>query len=87
MRRPDGMTVAAERPTADKLLADIESLSYMLDWSIRTTRRKHAAGLIPRPIRIAGAVRWRVSEIQEWVAVGCPDRRRWEALQRTQQQS
>ena len=37
---------------------------------------------LPRPVRIGGAVRWRVEEISAWLASDCPDRERWETLQK-----
>jgi predicted DNA-binding transcriptional regulator AlpA len=63
---------------APKLLVGIDGLSRMLDWSQRTTRRKYAAGLIPKPLRLSGSIRWNVAEIRAWVEAGCPDRKTWE---------
>jgi len=69
-------------PDSDRLLVGISALARMLDMSTRTIRRKHSAGQIPRPLKISGSIRWRISEINRWVDAGCPDRARWEAMQR-----
>jgi len=49
--------------------------------SLRTWRTWDAAGLIPRPVRIGRSTLWRVDELREWVAAGCPCRQEWEARQ------
>jgi predicted DNA-binding transcriptional regulator AlpA len=76
-------TAASDHPAAiehvPKLLIGIGGLSQMLDWSERTTRRKYSAGLLPRPIKISGSIRWNVEEIRRWVNAGCPTRAAWEA--------
>jgi predicted DNA-binding transcriptional regulator AlpA len=41
--------------------------------------RYSAAGRIPRPIRLAGRVLWRRTELLAWTAAGCPGRKVWEA--------
>jgi len=45
-----------------------------------TLWRLHAAGKLPRPLRIGGATRWRGEEIKGWIGAGCPSRDRWEAM-------
>jgi hypothetical protein len=50
------------------------------DVGLRTWRAWDAAGLIPRPLRIAGCVLWALPELRAWRDAGCPDRRTWEAL-------
>ena len=49
--------------------------------SLRTWRTWDAGGLIPRPVRIQRSTLWRVDELREWVAAGCPRRDEWEARQ------
>jgi predicted DNA-binding transcriptional regulator AlpA len=77
-------TNEADRTTkvesAPKLLVGIGGLSQMLDMSARTIRRKFSAGLIPKPLRLSGSIRWSVAEIRAWVEAGCPDRKTWEAM-------
>jgi predicted DNA-binding transcriptional regulator AlpA len=43
--------------------------------------RDAAAGRVPAPIKLGGRTLWRVRELQEWVAAGCPPRKLWTALQ------
>lgn len=38
----------------------------------RTWWRYVSSGRAPAPVRLGGAVRWRKSELAEWIAAGCP---------------
>ncbi len=60
---------------------DARRLAELLGLSLRTIRRFDSAAVLPRPIRIGGAVRWRYDELKAWIASGCPDRRRWESAE------
>jgi predicted DNA-binding transcriptional regulator AlpA len=52
----------------------------LLATSERSVRRAHHAGKLPRGLRVtAKCLRWRRDELLEWIAAGCPDRKRWEA--------
>jgi len=44
----------------------------MLQISTRTLWRLNSAGSLPAPVRLGGAVRWRLEEIKIWIARGCP---------------
>ncbi len=70
-------------PTTKPLLADAAEVGEMLVLSVRTIRRLDCSGKLPRPVRIGGAVRWLVADIEAWLAAGCPDRQRWEAMRGT----
>ncbi len=61
------------------LLISADELARLLRRSRRTIGRLKAAGKLPKPVRSGGGVLWRRAEIDEWVRVGCPDRRVWEA--------
>ncbi len=61
------------------LLVSARTASTMCDKSLRTWRTWDAAGWIPRPVRIGRSTLWRLDELQEWVAAGCPRREEWEA--------
>ncbi len=67
-------------PTDRLLAVDAKRLAELLAVSLRTVRRLDSAGKLPRPVRIGGAVRWRLDEIAAWLASDCPDRNRWEAM-------
>lgn len=47
--------------------------------SKRSWFRLSACGKVPAPVRIGGSVRWRLSDIESWLAMGCPDRKEFEA--------
>lgn len=38
----------------------------------RSWWRYVSSGKAPAPVRLGGAVRWRRSELSEWIAAGCP---------------
>lgn len=38
----------------------------------RSWWRYVSSGRAPQPVRLCGAVRWRRSELTEWIAAGCP---------------
>jgi predicted DNA-binding transcriptional regulator AlpA len=40
-----------------------------------------SAGKAPAPVRLGGALCWRVAELAAWVSAGCPDRDTWKTLQ------
>ena len=42
--------------------------------------RLTAAGKTPKPIRLGGRVVWRRSDLESWIAHGCPDRKTFNAL-------
>jgi hypothetical protein len=48
-----------------------------------TWQRDDAAGLVPAPIKLAGATLWSVDELRAWVAAGCPPRDAWERMKIT----
>lgn len=41
----------------------------------------HSAGKVPMPVRLGTkAPRWRVEELRQWLAAGCPDRQTWQRV-------
>jgi predicted DNA-binding transcriptional regulator AlpA len=86
MTRLAGATTPLPQDADDRALTAIEEplligrqrLSVLLDVGRRTVTRMNAAGLLPRPVRVSGSVRWRLDEIRAWVAAGCPTRKEWE---------
>ena len=66
------------------IAVDAVGLAELLGLSVRTIRRLDACGKVPQPVKIGGAVRWRREEIDAWLAAGCPDRDKWEILNRKQ---
>jgi hypothetical protein len=54
----------------------------MFDISLRTWRRLDASGDCPAGHRLGGRRLWLVSILEEWAALGFPDRRTFEAGRR-----
>jgi predicted DNA-binding transcriptional regulator AlpA len=71
------------RPTVEPLLLSARDLAAMLRLGLRTVRSMDAAGKLPAPMRIGGCVRWKFSEILDWINAGCPSREVWEARRAT----
>jgi predicted DNA-binding transcriptional regulator AlpA len=59
-------------PLRQPLLLTVEEVAALLTISVRSVWRMQSAHKIPKPVRLAGSVRWRLSEIQDWVDAGCP---------------
>jgi excisionase family DNA binding protein len=53
-------------------LVGIDEVSHLLQCSPRHVRRLAEAGQMPQPLRVGGLVRWRRSEIEDWISAGCP---------------
>jgi predicted DNA-binding transcriptional regulator AlpA len=37
-----------------------------------------SAGKVPAPVKLNGRTLWRLLELRDWIAAGCPSRQRWE---------
>ncbi len=68
-------------PDPATLLVTAKQAAAMCAKSLRTWWTWHAAGWIPRPVRIGRSTLWRTDELRQWVAAGCPRRTEWEARQ------
>lgn len=75
------MTNGNKNQTCQLLSAN--TLGDMLSLSKRQIFRLNSCGKLPVPIRIGGSVRWAEATIAEWLAVGAPDRRTFEAMKST----
>lgn len=54
------------------LFVTAAELAQLLRISTRTLWRLLSAHKIPEPIRLGGAVRWRLDLVQDWIDQGCP---------------
>lgn len=71
---------AANTAAPDPLVVDAATLAAMLDIGERTLWRLLSAGRLPGPVTIGAKMRrWRLDEIREWTAAGCPSRSEWDA--------
>lgn len=57
-------------------LLDVRAVAALLDCSPRHVYRLSDAGRMPPPVRIGALVRWRRSDLDAWLADGCPSTRR-----------
>ena len=64
--------------TAAPLLIDAREAAARLGIGRTKLYELHAAGAVPRAIRLGRAVRWRADELAAWVEAGCPSRVEWE---------
>jgi predicted DNA-binding transcriptional regulator AlpA len=69
----------APSPPLEPLQVPAPEAARLSGVSEATWYRLVAAKKVPAPVRLGGRVFWRVAELREWVAAGCPDRRTWEA--------
>jgi predicted DNA-binding transcriptional regulator AlpA len=78
------LSVEAGRSTSPLLLTARQAAA-MCGVSLATWHRMVSAGRCPAPLRLSrGCVRWRAGELAEWVGVGCPPRREFEARRAAQ---
>lgn len=60
-------------------LLTAQTVAEKLSLSKRAVFRMRSAGQICSPIRVGtGSIRWRESDIEDWIAMGCPDQQTFE---------
>lgn len=62
----------SQHESTESVLISVDVLASMIGLSPRTVWRQLSAGRIPTPLRIGANVRWRRSDIVDWIASGCP---------------
>lgn len=55
------------------VLLGVRNVARLLDCSTRHVYRMSDSGRMPRLLKIGAMVRWKASDIREWIADGCPD--------------
>jgi excisionase family DNA binding protein len=63
-------------PAQPAALLDVRTVAAMLGCSPRHVYRLADAGRMPAPVRVGALVRWRRSDLDSWLAAGCPATRR-----------
>ncbi len=53
-------------------LLDVRAVAALLDCSPRHVYRVADAGKMPAPVRVGALVRWRRTDLDSWLAAGCP---------------
>jgi len=67
--------------TEMSLLLSASAAAHAIGISRSQFWKLHASGRVPAPVRIGRRVLWRRSDLEQWVAQGCPSRDRFEARQ------
>ena len=72
--RPDDATGISDVSSRNGMAALITAaeLARLMQISQRTLWRLASAGKLVQPIRIGGNTRWRLYEVEQWIADGCP---------------
>ena len=63
------MTISTDEPAA---LLDVRAVAAMLGCSQRHVYRLADAGRLPSPVKLGALVRWRLTELHDWLEAGCP---------------
>jgi predicted DNA-binding transcriptional regulator AlpA len=58
----------------EPVMITARQLAVLLQVSTRQVWRMLSVGRVPKPIRVGGIVRWRMAEVENWIAEGCPER-------------
>ena len=67
-----------EQPNVEQLW-NIKQLKMVTGLSERTLWRLSDSGKLPATIRIGKSCRWRRTDIEMWIRMGCPPRQEFEA--------
>jgi len=54
-------------------LIDVSTVAKLLGFTVRTVYRHADAGIMPRPIKLGGAVRWDKRVLEKWIDEGFPN--------------
>ena len=60
-------------------LITVKTLSKMLATSVRSVWRYKSSGGLPKAVKVGCSVRWRKSDIQLWIEMGCPGQSEFDA--------
>ena len=72
MRSEFGDPAAGPGTAQAPLLITADEVAAMLDISTRTLWRLVSARKVVLPVKLGGSTRWRLAEVESWVASGCP---------------
>ncbi|MCZ2342747.1 MAG: helix-turn-helix domain-containing protein [Bacteroidales bacterium] len=78
----------AAPPEVEPLLIGVETVAKMTGYSRRTVEKWLAMDALPPPVKLPGpgkrrSLRWRKSDIEEWIDAGCPTAKVWAARKAT----
>jgi excisionase family DNA binding protein len=75
MEEHDPISTVALNTSRDSLRSELITavqFAQLLNVSERTLYRLKSSGKLPTPIVLGGLVRWRVTEVHQWIDQGCP---------------
>jgi excisionase family DNA binding protein len=61
------------------LLLTRQQAAQLIGTSLATLDRMRASGKLPRPLQVGGAVKYRRDDLVQWIKLGCPDLKTFEA--------
>jgi predicted DNA-binding transcriptional regulator AlpA len=73
--KPTAQAEESGKPSAARLLT-LNDVAAMCDVAPRTVNRWRDMGFCPRPLKMCKTVRWRQTDIEQWIADGTPDCRK-----------
>jgi len=76
-----GLSTTVSKETS--LLLKAQELAEMLSVSTRHIWRMKASGKLPRAIEIGKCVRWKLLDISNWLSMGCPSMKEFEAYKKS----
>jgi len=65
-------------------LLTAKDLAKILSTSVRSIWRYQSSGRLPKTIKIAGAIRWKKSDIDLWIAMNCPSMKEFQTRKEAQ---
>ena len=77
-----GSAGSAGSAEGESLLMSRAKAAMLIDVSVATLDRMQASGKLPRTLPVNGGVRYRREDLVSWIALGCPDRKTFDAAQR-----
>ena len=80
--RPKKRTAAVLAESVAPLLISAPEAAKLSGISRASFWRLHSSAKVPRPVRVGGRTLWRQSDIEEWIRLGCPDRKAFEAARK-----
>ena len=84
MKQTDAASSVLERQAAAvaQRLLGVREVAARLGVSSREVWKLTSCGRMPAPVRLSRSVRWRESDISEFIRLGCPCREDFEAARR-----
>lgn len=70
-RSPEYETIEADASEFTPRMIAAAELAKLLNISTRTLWRLRSAGKLPPPVRLGGAIRWLLTDIEGWLANRC----------------